>query len=151
MPSIEVKHQFRGNITNVFEAITDYQKYPDYLQGMNSVKILDPLTPEAKCSVRYEITMIKKFYYTLNMYEVTPGEIRWELEESNIMKQNNGYWKLSGNGDKKVDALYGLDIKFRGLVPSRITDQVAKTNLPIMFEGFQKLIDDVERGKFTTS
>ncbi|MCX6123329.1 MAG: SRPBCC family protein, partial [Proteobacteria bacterium] len=62
--------------------------------------------------------------------------------ESNLMKHNTGSWTFEAEGKGKTKATYNLEIKFKGLVPSMITDQIAKANLPLMFAGFQKLIDN---------
>jgi hypothetical protein len=57
------------------------------------------------------------------------------------MKTNNGSWNLSTGATNETIAIYKLDVGFRGLVPSMITDKIAKANLPAMFDGFQKLIN----------
>ena len=58
------------------------------------------------------------------------------------MKANDGSWDLKASGNDKTQATYTLDIKFKGFVPGKVTDQLAKANLPNMLSGFQKLISD---------
>jgi len=74
------------------------------------------------------------------MYEQAPGKLWWTLADSNLMKSNDGGWKLTAKGTKQTKAIYSLDVKFKGLVPAAITDQVAKANIPAMLAGFQNLI-----------
>ncbi len=146
MPSITEQHSFHGEIKEVFAAISTYSKYPDYLPGVQKIEILPAKTAGSVCQVRYELNLIKTFYYVLNMYASEPKKIWWDMDDSNIMKANTGSWELKslkGKKDgEKTDATYTLDLSFKGFVPGFVTDQIAKANLPTMFAGFQKLIDD---------
>lgn len=142
MAKLETEHVFHGKIENVFGALVKYELYPKYLPGVQGVEVLEPVAKGSSAQVRYDLKIIKEFFYTLDMFETSPNELRWELNESNIMKLNTGSWQLSPAGKGKTRAVYSLEIKFRGLIPSAITDKVAQANLPSMFAGFQKLIDE---------
>ena len=142
MPGLEKKHEFIGGIQQVFLAITSYEKYSKYIQGVTDVRVLPAVAPGSRCQVRYELNIIKKFFYVLDMYEEEPCKISWQLAESNLMKKNDGLWILEERSRDKTTASYSLDVAFRGLVPSSITKGVAKTSLPAMFEGMQRLIDE---------
>ena len=142
MTGITKENEFSGSIKAVFAGLSDYEAYPDYIPGVVNIEVLEPLNSSADVSVRYELNLIKKFHYTLNMYHKGGKEITWDLHDSNLMKRNNGHWKLSA-GSKKgtTQAEYSLDLKFKGLVPSAIVKKLTQTSLPAMFDGFQKLID----------
>lgn len=141
MAKLEKVHTFDGTVEQVFAAIRQYSKYGDYLPGVTRTVVLPAAQSGSSCQVRYELNLIKTFYYVLHMFEKSPTSISWTLADSNLMKENDGSWSFSDLGDGKTKAIYTLDIKFKGLVPSVITDQVAKANLPMMFSGFQRLID----------
>ncbi len=141
MAKLETEHTFLGNINQVYEGLRQYERYPDYLPGVTGISVLPAKSSESTCRIRYELKIIKEFYYTLNMYEEAPHSIWWDLDESNIMKANNGSWKLA-EAEDKTKAVYTLDIKLKGLVPRAVTDKVAEANLPGMLSGFQKLIQD---------
>jgi hypothetical protein len=87
------------------------------------------------------LNLIKKFFYVLDMFEEAPKRLSWELADSNLMKSNSGSWTLKAGKKGTTDATYSLEVKFRGLVPSAVSDRIAQANLPAMFEGFQGLID----------
>lgn len=144
MASLETETTFNGTLDLVFEGIKKYDKYPKYLPGVTRIDVLPPKESGSVCQVRYELNIVKTFYYVLNMFEDGPKRIWWTLDDSNILKGNIGSWtfKTKGKDKTKTHAIYKLDIKFKGLIPSVITDQVAKANLPLMMTGFQKLIDD---------
>lgn len=141
MATLETQHIFQGNLNKVFAAIGQYEKYSSYLPAVTSTRRLPPQVSGSNVAVRYELNLIKTFYYVLNMFEVEPNHIHWSLQESNIMTLNNGSWDFTADGDHRTKAIYRAEIKFKGLIPSKITDQVIKSNVDGMFAGFQKLID----------
>lgn len=142
MAELETTHVFKGNINKVFAALSKFKRYPEFIPGVTGIDVLPPPAgSKAKCLVRYEINIVKTFFYTIEMFEESPSKIWWTMTDSNLMKRNNGTWLLTAKGDGETSAVYKLDVTFKGLVPSMITDQIAKANLPGMFEGFQKLID----------
>lgn len=141
MAELTTEHTFNGSIDDVFAGIRRFEKYPDHLAGVTGIEVLPPTKPKSIGRVRYELKIIKSFYYTLNMFEEKPNRIWWDLDESNIMKQSTGSWTFKDLGGEKTKATYKLDINFKGLVPSAIVDQITKANLPGMFRGFQDLID----------
>lgn len=140
MAELNAEHTFNGNIEKVLKGIKNFDEYVNHLPGVTSIKVLKPKEKGSICQVRYDISIIKSFHYILDMYEESPTKLWWEMAESNIMKLNSGSWELAEQGDK-THAKYSLELKFKGLVPSKVTDKVAKANLPAMFKGFQTIID----------
>lgn len=141
MAQLETKHVFKGTIDQVFAALTDYKEYPNFLPGVTSANIESQDEIKGLQIVRFDLNLIKTFYYVLNMKQRAPDHISWELSDSNLMKANSGEWRLASKGKTQTEATYLLDIKFKLLVPAAITDKVAKANLGNMFQGFQKLIE----------
>lgn len=111
------------------------------------VELLPAVKPGSTCQVRYEVNIVKTFYYVIDMYEESPSKIWWELAESNLMKENRGSWELQAKGKNKTAAHYTVDVAFKGLLPSSLIQSVTKASLPTMVEGFQKLIEDHKKGK----
>ncbi len=150
MAKIEEEHIFEGSLDQVFKGLKQFDLYSKYLPGVTSIEILPAVQKGSVCQVRYELNLIKKFFYILDMYEESPTKMWWTLTDSNLMKFNDGSWKLRETEPGKTRAKYALDVKFKGLIPGAITDQVAKANLPMMFTGFQRLINDLKSEKSTT-
>jgi len=145
MAELETTHLFHGDINKVFSALGQFERYPEFIPGVTSTKVMPASSgSKAKCQVRTELNIVKTFYYTIEVFEEAPNKIWWTLVESNLMKQNNGSWTLQKTKDSETTAIYKLDVGFRGLVPSMITDQIAKANLPQMLAGFQKLINTIK-------
>ncbi len=149
MSEISKERVFSGICTEVFAGIKKFEKYPDYLPGVTGIKVLPAKKPGSTCQVRYELKFIKSFFYTLNMFEEAPNKIWWDMDDSNIMKYSNGSWDLRNGGKGKTKAVYKLDVGFSGFVPQKIVDQIAKANLELMMNGFQKLIDDLAKDKIS--
>lgn len=141
MAELERTHTFNGTIEKVFSGLRRYEKYPEYLPGVTDIKVLPGVAKGSVCQVRYDLNLIKKFHYILDMFEDAPTRLFWELSDSNLMKVNSGSWELKPGKKGHTEATYRLEVKFRGLVPSAISDKIAEANLPSMFEGFQKMID----------
>lgn len=147
MAKLEAEHIFQGTVHEVFQGIRHYEGYPNELPGVTKVSLLPPKLPGSRCQVLYELNLIKSFHYTLNMFEESPERIWWDLAESNLFKRSEGSWHLEPKGKTKTVARYTIDVQFRGLVPSMITDKVAQANLPAMFAGFQRLVDQVKASR----
>ncbi len=142
MAEMTTEQLFDGTIDAVFEGLHQYKKYPEYLPGVTGIEVLKAKKPGSVCQVRYDLKLVKTFYYTLNMFEEKPTRIWWDLEDSNIMKQSIGSWKLTDAGGGKTKAVYSIDVAFSGFVPQKIIDGITKANLPMMMKGFQRLIVD---------
>jgi ribosome-associated toxin RatA of RatAB toxin-antitoxin module len=141
MPSIETPYEFKGSIQEVFNGIANYKEYVNYIEGVSTIHLLPPKEPQSTAQVRYDINLIKKFYYVLNMFEEKYCKISWTMTDSNLMKKNNGCWIFSEKGKNKTHAVYRLDVEFSGFIPSSLTAKLAEASLPRMFLGMQTLID----------
>ena len=142
MSHMETEHFFSSPIKKAFSGIRQYNHYPDYLPGVIKTEVLPPVRKGSRCQVRYELNLVKTFYYVLDMFEDEPERIWWELADSNIMKTNSGEWQLKADGKNKTKAFYSLDLRFRGLVPGALVSKIAEANTTAMMTGFQKLIDE---------
>lgn len=147
MAKLETEYEFKGDVEAVFKGIGKYEKYAEYLPGISNIEVLPAKLPKSKCQVKFDVNLIKQFYYIVDMFEENKKRIWWTLSESNLMKENSGEWVFESLGKDKTKAVYSLEVKFKGLIPSAITDQVAKANLPAMMEGFQKIINSGKKAK----
>lgn len=141
MSGVQTEHVFEGSREKVFKAITSYRDYPGNVPFVQKITVLPPAAAGSAALVRYDLNLIKQFFYSLNMYHDEPGSIRWDLHESDILKVSQGSWQLSPVGKSKTKATYTVEVAARVLVPKLIVNQLTKTALPATLEGFQKLID----------
>jgi len=147
MAVVYKEHIFEGNLDECFRGITGYLSYPEYIPGVIKVEVIKPRSPKAAIGLRYELNIVKTFFYELDMFHVENKEISWELVDSNLMKKNKGSWILEAQKKGSTLAKYQLDVDFKGLVPSPIIKKITESNLPAMFEGFQTLIKAMKQQK----
>jgi len=130
----------RSIIVNVppeklFDVVTDYERYADFLPEVKSVKVERSGTT---ASVHYEVSLMKTIKYSLKMTEERPHRVRWSLIKGEFMKENNGSWELKPAGEGKTEATYSIEVGVGPLVPKSITSLLVDQSLPSMLEAFKK-------------
>lgn len=142
MNHIRTEHTFSGSVEQVYAGISNYALYPDYIQGVSAVKTVEVTDPAAICAIRFDLNVIKVFNYVLDMYHEEGKSISWQMRSSNFLLQNSGSWTLEASGDHFTKVAYELRIDFKIKVPGPITKKLTTSSLPMMFKGFQNLIDN---------
>lgn len=121
-------------INKLYETIIDYAKYPEYVDGVNAIKILSQNETSAK--VEYSLNIIKTFKYIVNTKQEKPNRVSWSLDSGDLFKKNNGEWKLKDLGNGKTEVTYSLDLDFKLFAPSSILTSLTEKNLPSMMKAF---------------
>lgn len=136
MAAVSKTQTFQAPIENIYNVIVDYESYPDFMEGVSNIEVLDQ--DEDGATVEYHLNIIKTFKYTLRLTHDRPNSVSWEFESGDMFKKNNGSWELVDNGDGTTEVTYTLDTKFKGLVPSMITDKLTETSLPAMMAAVEE-------------
>ena len=139
MASAEVSEVFPCSVEQFYKIVTDYEKYPEFLQEVKEIKILK--TEANKKLIEYKVSVMKDFKYSLWMTE-TSNLITWEFASGDIFKTMKGFWKLQDENGK-CRASYGLDATFGMLVPSPIAKALVSVNLPNMISSYQKRVAEI--------
>ena len=124
------------DINKLYDVLTDYAKYPDFVDGVSSTKVLSQNDTSAK--VEYSVNMIKSFKYTLATTQVRPTKISWVLDSGDLFKKNEGTWALKDLGGGKTEVTYTLEVDFKMFAPNSILTALTQKNLPVMMESFFK-------------
>ena len=143
MAELTAEHVFNAPFPQVAQAIRSFEKFPKYLPGVTAVQVLAPGKAGTSARVRFEMKLVKTFFYTIHVYDDGPTRLRWELAESNFLKKVIGSWDLVDLGPGKTKGVYTLDVGFPALVPQMVVDQVTKANLPLLFRGYESLARDL--------
>ena len=100
------------------------------MTGVDKVTTLE--SSETSAKVEYEINVIKKLRYTLNLKQTKPTEISWSFNSGDLFKVNEGAWKLKDLGDGKTEVEYSVDIDIKGFIPGsgKIAEKLTETQLP---------------------
>jgi len=129
----------RTEIVNIpaeklFDTIVDYKSYPDFVEGVSAIKVLEQTANDAK--VEYSLNVIKSFKYIVNTKMQRPTSVSWELDSGDLFKKNNGSWALKDLGNGKTEVTYSLEIDFKLFAPSSILSALTEKNLPMMMKSF---------------
>lgn len=119
----------------LFEMITRYEEYPQFVEGCTSAQVERLSATTAK--VTYHVSMIKDVVYTLEHTEDRDaGRMSWKLIEGDVMKKNNGFWQLKDAGDGRTEVRYEVEVDFSIPAPGFIVNKLVKASLPKMIRGF---------------
>ncbi len=136
MAKVDITEIFKAPIENVYEVLVDYISYPDFVDGVSSVKILESDDDGAR--VQYGLNLIKKFSYILKLTHQAPKAISWEFESGDLFKKNSGNWALKDLGNGETEVSYTLDVEFKGFAPKAIVNKLVSGNLPKMMSQYHE-------------
>jgi ribosome-associated toxin RatA of RatAB toxin-antitoxin module len=123
-------------VEKVFSVVSDYERYPEFLSEVKRVSTSDRSGNRVK--VHYEVDVIKRIKYTLELSEEPPRRVSWSFVEGEVMRDNRGAWLLESVGDHQTKATYSIEMALGPLVPKAIVKALVESSLPKMLEAFKK-------------
>lgn len=120
----------------LFDIITQYEKYPEFLSEVKKIRVLERKDNTVK--VQYEVDVIKTIHYTILVKEERPQRMSWTFVEGEVMKDNKGSWVLEPDGQGRTKATYTVELALGPLVPKAIVNGLAEKSLPGMLEAFKR-------------
>lgn len=136
MASAQRVEIFDVSADKIYKVLTDYESYPDFMDGVKSVNLISRDGASAK--VEYNINIIKKFSYILTSEEIENEKVSWSFESGDLFSSNDGSWSLKDNGDGTTEVTYKVDIDFKVKVPGMISKKLVSSNLPSMMKSVLK-------------
>jgi coenzyme Q-binding protein COQ10 len=140
MASAQTTEIFSCTPPQFYKIITDYEKYPDFLQEVKECKVLK--SESSRKLVEFTVTVVKNFKYSLWMTETENQEVRWEFAGGDIFKTSSGSWKLSDEAGK-CRGVYSVDATFNMFVPGPIAKALVSVNLPNMMSAYHKRVAEL--------
>lgn len=121
-----------------YQAITDYKSYPKFVDGMKSIEVVSESGDTA--TVKFNLNLIKEITYTLKLTGKKNESVSWSLVSGDMMKVNNGGWKLKDLGNGKTEVTYSLEVELKGFFPGlgMVEKTMVSTNLPLNMKAFAK-------------
>ncbi|MBI3179892.1 MAG: SRPBCC family protein [Deltaproteobacteria bacterium] len=144
MPKAEHELDIHAPIERVFDVISDYEQYPEFLPEMREVRVLS--RHDGVAVVQFELELVMRLSYTLRLTEERPHALTWTLEQAKMMSLNSGGWKLTAKDAKRTHATYGLEVKLRGLIPKSVSTRLIGTTLPATMERFKARAEALASG-----
>ncbi|HVE87647.1 MAG TPA: SRPBCC family protein [Myxococcales bacterium] len=123
----------------VFDVISGYEKYPEFMSEVKEVKVSNRKSNQV--DVHYKVDLVKTIKYSLRMIEERPSKITWTFIEGEFMKDNKGSWTLEPAGDGQTKATYNIEIALGPLVPKTIVNAMVETSLPKMLDSIKKRVE----------
>jgi coenzyme Q-binding protein COQ10 len=127
---------FDAPVEKVYQAITDYESYPDFVEGVSGVRVIE--SSETQALVEYSLNFIKTFNYCLRMQHTPLEKVEWHLESGDLFKQNQGYWKFKDLGDGRTEVEYNLELDVKMFAPKALVNKLATQSLPAMLESYHR-------------
>lgn len=140
MANAETSDVFNCSPDEFFKIISDYEKYPDFLQEVKGCRVVK--TEGNRKLVEYTVAIVKDFKYTLWMTEVPATSIHWEFASGDLFKTMKGFWKLSEESGK-CRATYSVEATFGMLVPGPLAKAAVSVNLPNMISSYHKRVAEL--------
>lgn len=128
--------QIKAPQQTVYQVLTDFENYPEFLAGMKSAKVV--WCDDSRMEVQFHLFLIKEIKYTLRFELDPPNEIHWSLKQGEMMKTNDGFWALKELSDNLTEAKYGIDVALGLWVPKAITETLMEKELPKTLKAFKK-------------
>lgn len=133
----QISDLFNCTPEQLFKIVTDYEKYPEFLQEVKKCQVLK--SEDNKKLVEYSVSVMKSFKYQMSMTEKAPGSVTWEFVSGDLFKTSSGSWTIvEENG--KARATYKVDATFNMFVPGPIEKALLNVNLPNMVSAYHKRI-----------
>ncbi len=135
MAQAEMEKTFDVSAEKYFKSVSDYEKYPEHVEGMKNVRIE---RNGDKILGHYDLSMMSKdMSYILNLKEdASKGEVSWTLNKSEFFKVNNGAWKITSTGPSSCKVHYSVEVEFNFPVPGFLLKGIVKSTLPSMMNSF---------------
>lgn len=144
----------------VFQTITDFESYPQFLSDVVAVARVrdgDPAgsdqpagaaaTDSATASpaeppsqvVEFALSVVKKFAYQLRVTSSAPWRVDWELVEGSLFTSNTGGWLLEALDDgRRTRATYRVALSLALFVPRAVRNRLTSIILPEVLDRFRR-------------
>lgn len=135
MAQAEETKTFDVDAQKLYQAVTSYEQYPEFVDGMKKV-VID--RQSGSLVGHYELSMMgKDMKYSLTLSENAGQlELSWTLLKSDFFKVNNGKWKIVALGAGRCQATFSQEVEFTFPVPGFVLKPMIKGTLPLMMNGF---------------
>ncbi len=133
--------QMNAAPAKVMAVISDFERYPEFLPEIRGVSVLD--SEDGVSTVRFDLQMLMKVSYTLELTQTGDSALTWELGESKLMKTNSGSWRLHENDDGTTDVTYSIELELAGKLPASVNQRMAGQALPETLARFKKRVESL--------
>ncbi|MBE8163333.1 MAG: polyketide cyclase [Bdellovibrionaceae bacterium] len=140
MAFVKKEENFKCTAKQLFDILSDYESYPDFLADVKGISILK--STKTYKIIEYTVAIIKNVTYQLRVKEKKNKEITWTLESGLLFKSLEGSWVLKESKTKKgtTDVIYEVEMKLKFFAPKLIEKTLVEVNLKTMMKSFKKRV-----------
>lgn len=124
-------------VEKVFDTITNYERYAEFLPEVKEVRTSNRQGNEVELHYKLDL-VVKTIRYSIRAKEERPHRMSWSFIEGEVMKDNKGGWVLEPEGEGKTKATYTVEVAVGPFVPKSILNTLVDSSLPKMLEAFKK-------------
>jgi coenzyme Q-binding protein COQ10 len=129
------------DLSTVWNVVRDYERYPEFISEMRSVKVLSRTATEQEVEFGIELELLgmkKGIRYTLAMTDTPMSSIQWRLVRSDTLKGDDGSWQFRSVGERRTEATYQIEVKLGPFVPGAVSKLLVEQSLPRLLEQFKR-------------
>ena len=134
MPRIERSFEVAASPESVFEVISDFERYPEFLPEIREAR--SDRSSERSALARFDLFILLHVRYSIEAELSSPHKISWKLNESNVLEVNQGSWEIEST-DTGSHVRYSVEIELKGAVPEAILERLSGNHLDAMIERFR--------------
>ncbi|MFH1831063.1 MAG: SRPBCC family protein [Pseudomonadota bacterium] len=135
MASFKDSIAIRASKQRVYDVVSDFGRYPEFLPEVEKVKVISKTKTRAKAA--FTVNMVKKINYTLDFKLSPPNSITWTLVEGEFMESNNGSWAFTSLDKNLTDVVFSIDIGFPFWVPQTLAEGAINSSMPGMIKNIK--------------
>ena len=138
-----------AGLARVWDVVRDYERYPEFISEMRTVKVLrwTPTEQDVEFGIELELLGMRKVVsYTLGMVEVPQSSIRWRLVRSDTLKADDGSWHFRALGERRTEATYQIEVKLGPFIPGAVSRFLVEQSLPRLLGQFKRRAESPPAG-----
>lgn len=141
MATAQTTEIFNCTQEEFFKVVADFEKYPEFLPEVKSVKMLknDGQIKE----MEYSVSLVKTFKYKLRALVFESSKVEFTFIDGDVFKSMKGSWNIAPEGADKCKVNYTVEATFGMFVPGPMANTLVSVNLPIMIQNFKNRIKKV--------
>jgi ribosome-associated toxin RatA of RatAB toxin-antitoxin module len=135
MPAVTREKTMPVSCEALYQAITKFEEYPEFLSEVTSAKTLSK--KNNKVIVDFELEVVKKFRYQLEFNLSVKDQVSWKLVESDFFKLNQGAWVLKSKTPTSTEVRYQVEVETGLFIPGFVAKKLTEVSLPKLLENFE--------------
>jgi len=112
MPYVEEKIEVKGNIDEIFQLVSNVEKFPDFMEDVESVEILEVGDDWKVSKWNTNVDRRKIIWTEKDIIKLQENRVDFELVEGDL-KSYRGFWQLDKTDNAEIiNITFAIDFEF---------------------------------------